>query len=63
MAETMDQCVNPKESLVDMYRARNTCKAKIRIAKLVQDRETLKELGQEYKEINARIKSVEDVIK
>ena len=58
---TMDQCINPNESLVDLYRARNTCRAKIRINKLLGDKEILKALGQEYKEINTRIKKVEDV--
>ena len=57
----MEQCINPNESLVDLYRARNTIRAKIKIHKLMQDKETLKALGQEYKEINARLKRVEDV--
>jgi hypothetical protein len=57
----MDQCINPNESLVDLYSARNTVRAKIKINKLLGDKETLKALGQEYKEINARLKSVEDI--
>jgi len=57
----MDQCINPTESLVDLYRARNTIRAKIKINKLLGDKEILKALGQEYKEINAWIKKVEDV--
>jgi hypothetical protein len=57
----MDQCVNPNESLVDLYRARNTIRAKININKLLGDKSILKELGQEYKAVNARIKSVEDI--
>jgi hypothetical protein len=57
----MDQCINPKESLVDLYRARNTIKAKIKINKLLGGQDILKALGQEYKEIKAKIKSVEDV--
>jgi len=57
----MDQCINPTESLVDLYRARNTVRAKIKINKLLGDKEILKALGQEYKEINARIKKVEDI--
>jgi len=59
--QTMDQCINPTESLVDLYRTRNTVRAKIKINKLLGDKEILKALGQEYKEINARIKKVEDV--
>jgi len=59
--QTMDQCINPTESLVNLYRARNTVRAKIKINKLLGDKEILKTLGQEYKEINARIKKVEDV--
>jgi hypothetical protein len=59
--QTMDQCINPTESLVDLYRARNTIKAKIKINKLLGDKEILKALGQEYKEINTKIKQVEDV--
>jgi hypothetical protein len=61
MSNTLDQCINPNESLVDLYRLRNTCKAKIKIHKLMQDKEILKALGQEYKRINARIKAVEDI--
>jgi hypothetical protein len=59
--QTMDQCINPTESLVDLYRARNTIKAKIKINKLLGDKEILKALGQEYKEINTKIKKVEDI--
>ena len=59
--QTMDQCINPTESLVDLYRTRNTVRAKIKINKLLGDKEILKARGQEYKEINARIKKVEDV--
>jgi len=61
MVNTTNQCINPNESLVDLYRARNTCKAKIAINKLLGDKEILKALGQEYKEINARLKKVESV--
>lgn len=61
MTTTTDQCVNPTESLVDLYRARNTVRAKIKINKLLGDKDTLKALGQEYKEVNARIKAVEDI--
>jgi len=43
----MDQCINPTESLVDLYRARNTIRAKIKINKLLGAKEILKALGQE----------------
>ena len=56
-----NECINPEESLVELYRRRDTIRRKIKMARFVNDVDAEELLGKEYQEITTRIKKVEDV--
>ena len=56
-----DECINPGDSLVELYHTRSTIRAKIKVADFVGNTALLNSLNAEYKEVTTKIKSIENV--
>jgi hypothetical protein len=62
MPEIMDQCINPDVSLAELYHNQSRLKHQLKIGKLLnREKSELATLKKSLKEVNDKIKVVEDV--
>jgi len=62
MSDAMDQCINPDQSLAELYRLQSSYKRSLKMGKLLnRDKVVLKAIKDSLKEVNEKIKVVEDI--
>jgi hypothetical protein len=58
----MEQCINPEQSLAELYRLQSSYKRSLKMGKLLnRDKIVLKAIKDSLKEVNGKIKVVEDI--
>jgi hypothetical protein len=62
MSDAMVQCINPDQSLAELYRLQSSYKRSLKMGKLLnRDKIVLKAIKDSLKEVNEKIKVVEDI--
>ena len=62
MSDAMDQCINPDQSLAELYRLQSSYKRSLKMGKLLnRDKTVLTAIKDSLKEVNEKIKIVEDI--
>ena len=62
MSVEMDQCINPDQSLAELYRLQASYKRSLKMGKLLnRDKVILKAIKDSLKEVSEKIRVVEDI--
>ena len=62
MSPEMDQCINPDQSLAELYRLQTSYKRSLKMGKLLnRDKSVMKAIKDSIKEVNEKIKVIEDI--
>ena len=62
MSDAMDQCINPDQSLAELYRLQSSYKRSLKMGKLLnRDKVILKAIKDSLKEVSEKIRVVEDI--
>jgi len=62
MSNAMDQCINPDQSLAELYRLQASYKRSLKMGKLLnREKNVMGAIKASLKEVNGKIKTVEDI--